>query len=344
MKIKTKTSNRATSIDVARLAGVSQSTVSRTFSAVDRVSTESREKVLTAASELGYKPNVIARSLITQRTNIVGVVMADFTNPFYTNVLQRLTQRLHDISRQVLLFNAAPDQDIDDMLPLVLQHQVDAIVITSATLSSEMADECARLGTPVILFNRYVPGANASAVSCDNVAGGRMAADVLLDAGYQRMAYIAGIEHTSTNVDRERGFSDRLRERGQSDWLRESVAYTYESGYDAARRLLERDDPPEAIFAANDNMALGVLDRARELGITVPDELAVIGHDDIPAARRAAYSLTTIRQPVNRMIEATMELLVERIEAPEAEPVLRFLPTLLIKRNSVRAVEGGNDE
>ncbi len=334
-----KMRRRVTSIDVARLAGVSQSTVSRTFSEGAPVSSEAREKVLAAANQLGYKPNVIARSLITRRTNIIGIVMADFTNPFYPNVLERFTQRLHDIGRRVLLFNAAPDQAIDDMLPLVLQHQVDAVIITSATLSSEMADECARQGTPVIMFNRYVPGARANAVSCDNVAGGRLAADLLLDAGYRRLAYIAGKEHTSTNVDREQGFSDRMRERGQTEWLREPGAYTYRSGYEAASRLLRRDDPPEAIFVSNDIMALGVLDRARELQISVPDELAVIGFDDIPAASRPAYSLTTIRQPVNRMIEATLELLLERIDAPQAEPVLKFMPGILIERNSVRVRE-----
>ena len=179
---------RITSHDVARMAGVSQSTVSRTFGSGAPVSSESREKVLAAARELGYSPNFVARSLITDRTNIIGIVMADFTNPFYTNILEKFTQRLHGIGRQVLLFNAAPDQDIDEMLPLVLQHQVDAIVITSATLSSAMADECVRNGPPVILFNRYVPGANASAVSCDNLAGGRTAAEVLVQAGYRRLA------------------------------------------------------------------------------------------------------------------------------------------------------------
>ncbi len=336
MTVIEKTPKRITSIDVARLAGVSQSTVSRTFSDGGRVAPETRGRVLDVARELGYKPNVIARSLSTQRTNIIGIVMTDFTNPFYPNVLEKFIQKLQDIWRRVLLFNAAPDHDIDDMLPLVLQYQVDAVIITSATLSSEMADECARQGTPVILFNRYVPGANANAVSCDNVAGARLAADLLLDAGYQRMAYIAGKEHTSTNVDREQGFSDRMRERGQTEWLREPGAYTYESGYEAAGRLLERDDPPEAIFVANDIMALGALDRARVLGIKVPDELAVIGFDDIPAASWPAYSLTTIRQPVNRMIDATLELLLERIETPQAKPVLKFMPGVLIERNSVR--------
>lgn len=338
-----ETPKRVTSIDVARLACVSQSTVSRTMSDNTGVAPETRAKVLAAASKLGYKPNVIARSLITHRTNMIGIVMADFTNPFYPNALEKFIQCLQDIGQRVLLFNAAPDQDIDDTLPLVLQYQVDAIIITSATLSSEMADECARLGTPVILFNRYVPGANACAVSCDNIAGGRLAADVLLDAGHKRLAYIAGKEYTSTNVDREKGFGERMQERGQLDWLREQGAYTYDSGYEAARRLLQLDDPPEAIFVANDIMALGALDRARDIGIKVPDELSVVGFDDIPAASWPPYSLTTIRQPVNRMINATIELLIERIEAPQVKPIVKFMPCVLIKRNSVRARRENSD-
>lgn len=336
-------SKRVTSIDVARRAGVSQATVSRTFSFDDRVAPETREKVLAAARELGYKPNVIARSLSMQRTNIVGIVMADFTNPFYPNVLETFTQRLHDIGRRVLLFNVAPDQNIDETLPLVLQHQVDAVIITSATLSSAMADECARHGTPVILFNRHVPGANASSVTCDNAAGGRQIADILFDTGHKRIAYIAGTEYTSTNVDRERGFTERIQERGASVWAREQGAYTYETGHAAATRLLSQTERPDAIFAANDIMALGVLDAAREHGLQMPDELSVIGFDDIPAASWAAYSLTTIRQPVNRMIDATLELLTERVASPQAAPALRVLPGVLVKRNSVRNLEADHD-
>ncbi len=332
-------SKRVTSVDVARRAGVSQSTVSRTFSYDDRVAPETRKKVLAVARDLGYRPNVIARSLITQRTNIVGIVMADLTNPFYPNVLEKFTQRLHDIGRQVLLFNAAPDQDIDETLPLVLQHQVDAVIITSATLSSAMADECARHGTPVILFNRHVPGANASSVTCDNEAGGQQIADILLDTGHERIAYIAGTEHTSTNVDRERGFTKRIQERGASVWARKQGAYTYESGYAASTRLLAQPIRPDAIFAANDIMALGVLDAAREHSLQMPDELSVIGFDDIPAASWPAYSLTTIRQPVNRMIDATLELLTERLATPQAPPAVRALPGILINRLSVKNLE-----
>jgi DNA-binding LacI/PurR family transcriptional regulator len=328
---------KATSIDVARLAGVSQSTVSRTFSGNGgKVSPETQKKVLTAARELGYTPNVIAKSLSTQRTSIVGIVMADITSPFYPYVLELFITELQKIGRQVLLFTAGPHQEVDDTLPLVLQYRVDALIITSATLSSEMADKCAWEGTPVILFNRYVPGANASAVSCDNVAGGRLVADLFLDAGHTRPAYIAGVKNASTNIDREKGFIGRLKERGLTEWLREQGAYTYESGYECARRLLQRDDPPDAIFCANDITALGAIDAARDLQVRIPEDVSIVGFDDIPAASWSAYSLTTIRQPVDQMVAATLEILTERIEHPETKLVTRLVPGSLIPRTSAR--------
>lgn len=327
-----------TSLDVARLAGVSQSTVSRSFSQSDRVSPETRERVMAAASELGYQPSAIARSLRTQQTNIVGIVMADISSPFYPYVLEKFTARLQDSGRRVLLFNAPPNEDVDEIMPLVQEYRVDALIVTSATLSSAMADECMQQGTPVLLFNRYVLGSSASSVCCDNVEGGRLAVNVLLDSGHQRLAYIAGTLNTSTNADREKGFFDRLRERGVTNTLRAQGAYTYDSGYEAARELLLQDAPPDAIFCANDIMAMGAIDAARALGIAIPQELSVMGFDDIPAARWTAYDLTTIRQAVNRMIDATLEMLHERFDEPGLPPVLKLIPGELIVRGSVRGL------
>ncbi len=327
---------RATSIDVARRAGVSQATVSRVFSHSDLVAPETRARVLSAAQELDYKRNAIARSLSRQRTDIVGIVMADMTHPFLPLLLEKLTQRLQSTGRHVLLFNVTADREVDDALPFLLQYQVDAIIITSATISSEMATECVRRGTPVLLINRYVPGANVTAVSCDNAAGGRMVADLFLDAGHTRPAYIAGWQNTSTNMDRERGFCGRLRERGQIEWLREQGDYAYDSGYAAARRLLQRDAPPDAIFCANDSMAMGALDAARGLGIQVPEHLSIVGFDNIPEAGWPPYSLTTIQQPVEEMVEGTLGLLEARLAGTELEPAHHLIPGTLIRRQSAR--------
>lgn len=330
-----------TSIEVARLAGVSQATVSRVFSANNLVADETTAKVVQAAQTLGYKPNAIARSLITRRTDMIGIVMAEITSPFYPYVLEKFTQRLHELGKRVLLFSTGPDGDVDETLQDVLKYQVDGLIVANATLSSTLVSECANRGTPLMLFNRYVRGAQADAVCCDNVAGGQLVADKLLQAGHRRLAYIAGKHNTSTNVDRERGFRERLRELDYDLLLREPGEYTYESGYDAAKRLLDRDDPPDAIFCANDITALGAIDAARDRGVAIPGDLSIVGFDDIPAASWTGYSLTTVRQPVNAMIDMTVRVLLQRIAAPDIDPAITFVPGKWVQRNSARLAPAG---
>jgi DNA-binding LacI/PurR family transcriptional regulator len=328
-----------TSIDVAKRAGVSQSTVSRVFSSGSpNVSSEVRERVLQASVELGYRPNAIARMMSTRQTNIVGILMATITSPFYPYVLEKFLRELQMIGRQALVFTASENQSVDDLLPLALQYQVDALIITSATLSSEAAAATHSGGTPVILFNRMVSDSNVCSVCADNLAGGRMAADVLLDSQHERLAFIAGIENTSTSQDRERGFTLRLRERGVSSWLRRVGRYTYESAYAAAQSLLEETVLPDAIFCANDIMAIGAIDGLRARGIRVPDDMSVIGYDDIPMAAWGAYNLTTISQEVDQMIQQTISLILERIEAPHEACRSVEVPGQLVVRSSVRGL------
>lgn len=326
--------NAVTSIDVARRAGVSQPTVSRAFDPEASVSPETRAKVLTAARELGYQPNAIARSLSTRRTNIVGLVMANLTNSlFYPNVLDALTYRLQAHDKQILLFNAAPDRPVDEILPRVLGYQVDALVIISTTPSNEIIDESTQKGTPVILFNRFAPHTSASSVCCDNKAGGRMMADLLVDVGHERIAFLSGIAATATNTMRKQGFISRLRQRGYTDVIEEHGAYTYKSGGEATRRLLALDPPPDAIFCAADIMALGAIDAARAEGISVPDELSIVGFDDIPVAAWPAYDLTTIRQPIAEMVDAVVSLIMTP-DFPRGQTFL--LPGELMRRGSAR--------
>jgi DNA-binding LacI/PurR family transcriptional regulator len=290
-----------------------------------------------AAAELGYQRNVIARSLITQRTDIVGIVMENLTaSHFYPGVLEGFTHRLQEMGKQVLLLNAPPGRSVDEMLPRVLGYQVDALIIASMTPGNEMIDVSHRGGRPVILFNRFIPDTNVSTVCCDNVEGGRLVADFFLDAKHTRLAYLAGQKITTTNLMREKGFTDQLRERGHGEIIREQAAYSYQAGREAARRLLTRDDPPEAVFCAADIIALGVIDTARfELGIQIPDELSVVGFDDIPAAAWPAYDLTTVRQPIDAMIEATLELL-ERDDGGSSRGQIELLPVELIVRGSAK--------
>lgn len=326
-----------TSIDVAEYAQVSQSTVSRVFSDNSpNVAEATRQRVLDAARELGYRPNVIARMMSSRETNIVGIVMGNITSPFYPYVLDKFLQKFQELDKQVLLFTVAEGQSIDDVLPLVLQYQVDALIITSATLSSDMADEYTRNGTPVILFNRTVSNSPISFVCADNVAGGRMIADLFLDNGHERLAYIAGPSNTSTNNDRERGFAERLMSRGYQRWRRAQADYTYESGYEAALNFLENGQPPDAIFCANDIMALGAMDAMRSHNLCIPDDVSIVGFDDIPMASWGAYNLTTVSQEVDLMIDKTLDILKRKLEEPDSPPIGEVVAGQLIRRGSVK--------
>ena len=327
-----------TSKDVARLAGVSQPTVSRAFTPEASISPETREKVMAAAAKLGYKPNAISRSLITQQTNIVGVVMANLSNSlFYTGVIEQLTQRLQSMGQQALLFTASPSQPVDEILPNLLQYRVRGLVVASSTPSHEVQEECARLGTPVVLLNRFDKQNLAYSVCCDNVAGAHAVADALVAGKHERFGYIAGIAATATNRMRLEGFRKGLAAHGIHDIAMAQGHYTYESGYAAAIELLTQPDRPDAIFCAADIMALGALDAARgELGLSVPDDVSIIGFDDIPVSAWSAYGLTTIRQPGSEMIERTIEIILE--DGGETRPLNQTtnLPGTLIWRSSAK--------
>jgi DNA-binding LacI/PurR family transcriptional regulator len=327
---------RVTSHEVALKAGVSQSTVSRVFSGGNGLSQATRQRVLEAAKELQYKPNAIARSLSTQRTQIIGLVSSHMTNPYFPLVLQGFTQRLHELGWKVLLVSAGMNEDVDELLPEVLSYQVDGLVIVTGLHGRRITQEAQRQGLPMVLFGRYAMGSGVSAVSCANYEGGREVADAFLDAGHRRLAYVGGLEDTSANVDRRKGFVERLLERGMTDCLEELGIFTYQGGYEAATRLLRSPKLPDAIFCANDMPAFGVLDAARDLGVKVPDQLSVIGFDDIPMAQWSSYNLTTVRQPIEEMIEVSIELLMEQLEDTQAGSVVRFLPGILIRRGSAR--------
>ena len=198
-----KKSSQITSIEVAKLAGVSQSSVSRAFSQEGPVSVKTRRKVLEAARKLGYQPNAMARSLITRRTRMVGMVIANVhNNPFYTEVLDLLSRKFQELGQKVMLFIVNRDQNLDDILPQLLEYQVEGILLTAATLSSKMAEECERWGRPVTMINRYVPGVYASWFCCANYEGGKMVARLLLDSKHQRPAFLAGSEDTTTKIGR----------------------------------------------------------------------------------------------------------------------------------------------
>ena len=208
---------KVTSNEVARLAGVSQSTVSRAFNRQDVVSQETLERIHAVALEIGYRPNELARSLISRKSNIIGIVMGDILNPFYPAVLNAFTNSLQRLGRRVLLFSVPPGHDVDEVLPQLMQYQVAGVVITSATLSSRMAEAFGRGGTPVVLFNRTVYGGAVNSVCCANEEAGRLVARTLLKAGHRRFGLIGGLASTSTHIERRGAFAEELRRHGIED-------------------------------------------------------------------------------------------------------------------------------
>jgi DNA-binding LacI/PurR family transcriptional regulator len=330
-----------TSFDVAALAGVSQSAVSRAFSAHSSIADDTRAKVLEAAHKLNYIPNFIASSLTTKRTNIVALIIGDLDNPFYVRMLHGFSERLQQTGRQILAFTAGPETDTDAIMMRVLQYQVDGIIVSSAQVSMRVTGMSHDRGIPIVFFNRYVPGSDASCVRCDNVAGGRLIAEAFLGARAKTFAIVTGESRATTSQDRIKGFVDRLYEHGiEASQIEQVEGFsTYSGGTNAAASLVrDRNTPlPDAIYCVNDIMALGVMDVLKQsFGLSIPDDVMLAGFDDIPESRRLPYQLTTVRQPLDKMIAETLSLLhLDETAHPIDPGVDRAIKGELIWRNTI---------
>lgn len=293
--------------------GVSISTVSRAFSSHASIAPKTREKVLQRAREIGYRPNPFARTLITRKNDIVAILVSDLANPFYPAVLSLLTSSLQKAGFNVMLFAYSEANSIDETVCDALRYQPDVLIALAVTVSSQATHRAEEAGTRVLFFNRYIPAADAVSVTCNNIGGAAAVADYLIDRGHRDLVYVSGHPDTTTNLDRLSGFSCRCVARtGRAPRLVEAGEFSHAAGFDSARALFAQRDLPDAIFCANDVVALGVLDAARQCGLDVPAQLSVVGFDNIELADWGSYGLTTYRQPVAEMIEATVDM-VRRI-------------------------------
>lgn len=309
-------SQKITSMEVAKLAGVSQSAVSRVFTPGASSSKKTNELVRKAAAELGYRPNVLARSLITGKSRMIGLVVAYLDNYFYPEALELLSSALQKKGYHVLIFMSGNKEgDIADAVDEILDYQVDGIIAASVSMSSDLAKRCTSAGVPVVLFNRTQDDDRLSAVTSDNFQGGQKVARFLLAGGHKRIGYIAGWEGASTQRDREKGFTEELVRNGQELYAREVGNFNSDEARQAARTMFSKQNFPDAVFVANDAMAIAVIDVIRfELGLQVPEQVSVVGYDDVPISSWPAYDLTTVRQPANRMVAETVSILIESIE------------------------------
>ena len=332
---------RSTAYDVAHLAGVSQSLVSRAFTPGASVSPEARAKVVEAARALNYRPNLIARSLITQRSRLIGVAMAYMDNQFYPTMLQALSEAFAAEGYRVLLFTPGADGDPDPILDEVLRFQVAAIVLASIRMTSHFAHEVARAGVPIVLFNRRTD-ATVSSVTGQNVFGGRVVGSFLAAGGHARFAYVAGLEDSSTSREREQGFHAALAAAGARLAHRVTGHYDTACAREAARVLFAKPDRPDAVFCANDHTAFAVMETARsEFGLQVGREVSIVGFDDVALAAWPAFALTTFSQPVRPMARRVVEVTLGRIADDGVGPMHDVVPGELVVRASARRPPAG---
>lgn len=326
-----------TSYDVAKLAGVSQSAVSRAFTEGGKVSATTREKIKAAAAQLGYRPSFVARSLITRRSNLVGVVVPGLMNPFYAVIVDELSRAFNEMGYRVLLFSMHGDGSTDPILEDVLRHRVEALILVSTMLSSHFAEECQQNGLPVLLLNRTNGSKDVSSVTSDNIKGGAHIADFLVAGEHRQLAFMAGLDTSSTSRDREQGFTERVQWHGVAPPLRVQGLYNLDTAMEATRALLNGKNRPDGLFCANDIMAIGALNVAvGEFGLVAGKDISIIGFDDIAMANWPLFKLTTYVQPMDDMVASAVRIITQQFAEADSPAVQQVLAGKLVVRQSAR--------
>lgn len=329
---------RVTSVDVAAESGVSQATVARVFSSPHKVAPATREKVRAAADRLGYVPNAIARSLKSQRTNIVGAVVPAY-GEYWQNVLAEFSRQLAHRSHQLLLFSFAKPGDVDGVLASVAQYRLDGVILASATIGQAQLVGMQSPALPLVAFNQPAAEGVVPSVSVDNEAGMAELSEHLVDMGVRTALYIGGVSSASTDQVRYRGAVQVLAEHGVACPYVEAGAYTYDAGYKAAGQLAQRDDLPEAVMVGSDEVAFGVLDGLENAGVSVPGDLLLTGFDGLPQASWAGYDLTTLVQATDVLVTQALDVLLSG-DAATDEPPSVVVPGTIRHGNTTRKSDG----
>jgi DNA-binding LacI/PurR family transcriptional regulator len=328
----------ASSLDVARLAGVSQAAVSRTFTEGASVSAKTREKVVAAADKLGYRPSIIPRIMLTSRSSLIAVVSGGLQQPFYASVVERFSREIQKSGSTVLLFSVNHGEYMDEIIPKILSYRVDGVVSALSIVSPEAADSCAKMHVPVVLFNGRIRNEWVTSINSDNVTGGREVAELFIRRGARRFGFIAGRKGNMASDDRMAGYVGRLAEEGVTDLRIEYGNFVFDGGCEAMRAIVRNGAQPDAIFCASDLMAVGALETARsEFKLSVPEDLMIAGFDDIPAASWPSIGLTTIRQDGVRLVSEALSVLDAMISGnSQSGGLVRIVAAPLVERSSTQ--------
>lgn len=327
---------RATIDDVARIANVSTATVSRALARPELVSEETRRRVMEVVESTGYRPNALARALRTRAAQAVIVLVPDFGNPFYTEIVRGMERRASASDYAVLMGNTESDPERErSYMRLLLDRRADGLLL----LSGRLPEGCPAEGParpPIVFVSEDLPGSEVPLVRIDNPAAAEMAVRYLIDLGHRRIGHVAGPPGRILSPERHAGYRQAL-EAVQIPYdpaLVVTADFTFKGGRAAARRLLDLPEPPTALFCANDESAMGALRAARDKGLRVPEDLSVIGFDDIQLAEITDPPLTTVRQPRAEMGAKAMDVLIRTIEGEALSGLDIVMPVELVVRGS----------
>jgi DNA-binding LacI/PurR family transcriptional regulator len=338
---------RATLEEVAELAGVSRATVSRVINGKPRVSRETRVAVERAATRLGYVPNRAARSLVTRRSDSIGLVIPEptgqfFGDPFFPRLVRGVTEGLAEPGVQLVLFMPQSSKDEARLASYLSGGHVDGVLLVSLHGLDPLPLELKRQGIPLVLCGRPLAAAEVSYVDADNEHGAAQAVAHLVEQGRQTIATVAGPQDMGVGVDRLEGYRRALRAAGRttSPSLERVGDFTFEGGHAAMQALLAQRPDLDAVVVGSELMALGAMGALRDAGRRVPDEVAVVGFDDSPVSQNADPPLTTIRQPIELMGREMTRLLLQTISTGDRTPQHLILGTELVVRASSVAHAG----
>ncbi len=326
--------------EVAELAGVSRSAVSRTFTKGASVSTKMRRKVENAARELGYSPNALASSLTTGRTKLIGLVANNFANPIFLEVFDLFTKTLQERDLRPLIVNLSDETEPVQSLNMLKQYSVDGVVVASSTLPTNFARAFNTAGIPVVhTFGRFATSPDVHVVGIDNVECGRMAARTLIARGYRNIGYLGGPESATTAQDRYRGFMEEATHNSKIiARARFSSGYSFSAGRSIMIEELNAK-PADAYFCGDDVLSIGALSAMREHGMHPIKDIGIIGLNDMHMASWQGFDLTTIRQPIAQIISASVDLIEEMLIEPDRHPEARLFPCHIVERGTLRPIQ-----
>ncbi len=294
-----------------------------------------RERIIAAGTQLGYRPNQIARSLTTQKSRLIGISVGYMENQFYPSILELISIGFAAHGYRVVLLTPGSGGNADLVLEEVMRHRLDAVVLASARLTSSFAAECTRAGIPVVLLNRRTDAATCSSVTGQNEHGGRVIAQFFMSIRPHHIAFMAGLEDSSTSRERERGFMGALRDGGYQEPARAVGHYDFAAACAATRLLLSAARRPDALFCANDHMALAAIETARsEFGLHAGRDLSIVGFDDVTLASWPGFSLTTYSQPVGPMADCLVQETLRLLRDDSSQPAQLVVPGKLVIRMS----------